>query len=83
MASKDHKRAIFYQLAKTTQNWSLNKNYTTSNLTAGVLDLFLGISEVKIGFVGFVGLGISQHQQSKYKGGKAAGLSHPVAATKF
>ena len=39
------------------------KNYTTSNLTAGVLDLFLGISEVKIGFVGFVGLGISQHQQ--------------------
>ena len=63
MASKDHKRAIFYQLAKTTQNRSLSKNYTTSNLTAGVLDLFLGISEVKIGFVGFVGLGISQHQQ--------------------
>ena len=57
---------------------------TSSNLTAGELDLMFGMSEVKIGWLLLlVGLGISQHQQYKYKGGKAAGLSHPVAATKF
>ena len=69
-------------VCKTTQKWSFNKSYTTSNLTVGELDLMFGTSKVKIGWL-LVGLGISQHQQSKYKGGKAAGLSHPVAATKF
>ena len=76
------KKSLFYQLAKTTQKWSFNKSYTTSNLTVGGLDLMFGTSKVKIGWL-LVGLGISQHQQSKYKGGKAAGLLHPVATTKF